>query len=63
MSANANVEPFSVKDCALVTIATGGDKDIHVLLLPPDAHVTVNALQRGADLVVQKSLKKDSASP
>ncbi len=23
MSTNANVEPFSVKDCALVTIATG----------------------------------------
>jgi trehalose synthase len=36
----------------------GTDKDIHVLLLPPDAHVTINALQRGADVVVQKSLKE-----
>ena len=36
----------------------GGDKDIHVLLLPPDAHRTINALQRGADLVMQKSLKE-----
>ncbi len=36
----------------------GTDKDIHVLLLPPDAHRTINALQRGADVVVQKSLKE-----
>jgi len=36
----------------------GTDKDIHVLLLPPDAHVTINALQRGADVVVQKSLRE-----
>ena len=36
----------------------GTDKDIHVLLLPPDAHLTINALQRGADVVVQKSLKE-----
>ena len=36
----------------------GTDKDIHVLLLPSDAHRTINALQRGADVVVQKSLKE-----
>jgi len=36
----------------------GTDKDIHVLLLPPNAHVTINALQRGADVVLQKSLKE-----
>lgn len=36
----------------------GTDKDIHVLLLPPDAHLTINALQRGADVVLQKSLKE-----
>jgi trehalose synthase len=34
------------------------DKDIHVLLLPPDAHRTINALQRAADIVVQKSLRE-----
>jgi trehalose synthase len=34
------------------------DKDIHILLLPPDAHVTINALQRAADIVVQKSVKE-----
>jgi trehalose synthase len=34
------------------------DKDAHILLLPPDAHVTINALQRSADIVVQKSIKE-----
>lgn len=35
-----------------------GDRDIHILLLPPDAHRTINALQRMADIVLQKSLKE-----
>ncbi len=34
------------------------DPDIHILLLPPAAHRTVNALQRGASIVLQKSLKE-----
>ena len=36
----------------------GGDPGIHVLELPPDAHRTINALQRGSDIIVQKSLKE-----
>lgn len=35
-----------------------GDPDIHVLLLPPDAHRVINSLQRAADIVVQKSVKE-----
>lgn len=35
-----------------------GDPDIRVLLLPPDAHRTINALQRAADIVLQKSIKE-----
>jgi trehalose synthase len=38
--------------------AVAGDPDIHVLLLPPDAHRTINALQRMADIVIQKSVKE-----
>jgi trehalose synthase len=38
--------------------AAKGDPDVHVLLLPPDAHRTVNALQRVADVVIQKSLRE-----
>ena len=34
------------------------DKDIHILLLPSDAHRIVNALQRAADITVQKSIKE-----
>jgi len=41
-----------------VRTAAGGDGDIHILLLPPDAHRKINALQRGADLVLQKSTKE-----
>ena len=38
--------------------AAGEDPDVHVLLLPPDAHRTVNALQRLADVVIQKSTRE-----
>lgn len=34
------------------------DPHIHILLLPPDAHRTINALQRMADVVLQKSLRE-----
>jgi len=32
--------------------------DAHVLLLPPDAHRMINALQRASDLILQKSTKE-----
>ena len=35
-----------------------GDPDIHVLLLPPFSHQVVNALQRAATIVLQKSLRE-----
>jgi trehalose synthase len=38
--------------------AVNGDKDITVLLLPSDSHRKINALQTGADVVMQKSLKE-----
>ena len=38
--------------------AANGDPDIHVLLLPPNAHRTINALQRLADIIIQKSVKE-----
>lgn len=41
-----------------VKAAAAEDPDIHVLLLPPDAHRTINALQRAADIVLQKSTKE-----
>src|SRR5262249_8220899 len=34
------------------------DEDLKILLLPPDAHRTINALQRSAIVVLQKSIKE-----
>lgn len=36
----------------------GKDPDVHILQLPPEADLEINALQRGATLVLQKSLKE-----
>ncbi len=41
----------------LLNFATG-DKDIFILNLPPNSHKEINAFQRGATVVVQKSLKE-----
>jgi len=38
--------------------AAGEDPDIHVLNLPPTAHLTINALQRLADIILQKSTRE-----
>ena len=38
--------------------SAAGDPDIHILVLPPNSHRTINALQRGATIVLQKSLKE-----
>jgi trehalose synthase len=37
---------------------SGDDPNIHVLDLPADAHRTINALQRAADVVLQKSIRE-----
>ncbi len=38
--------------------AARDDPDIRVLLLPPDAHLEINALQRAATIVLQKSIRE-----
>lgn len=38
--------------------AAKDDPDIHILELPPTAHRTINALQRAAEVVLQKSLRE-----
>ncbi|MCI0371977.1 MAG: glycosyltransferase [candidate division NC10 bacterium] len=43
---------------AEVQAAAGEDPDIHALELPPDAHLAINALQRAATIVLQKSTKE-----
>jgi trehalose synthase len=41
-----------------VKAAAAEDSSIHVLFLPSDAHRTINALQRAAQIVLQKSIKE-----
>jgi trehalose synthase len=38
--------------------AANGDRQIHILNLPGDAHRLINALQRGSTIVIQKSLQE-----
>jgi len=55
---SATDDPEGAAMLAEVKAAAGADPDIKVLLLPPDAHRTINALQRAADIVIQKSTKE-----
>jgi trehalose synthase len=41
-----------------VKAAANGNKNIHILMLPSDAHRTINALQRASSIVIQKSLQE-----
>ena len=38
--------------------AAQGDPDIHILLLPSDAHLEINALQRASNIILQKSVRE-----
>lgn len=54
----ASDDPEGKEVLDAVMEAAEGDPDIHVELLPPAANRTVNALQRIADIVVQKSTRE-----
>ncbi len=41
-----------------VNQAANGNKNIHILMLPPDSHRVINALQRASTIVIQKSLQE-----
>ncbi|MCB2188760.1 MAG: glycosyltransferase [Deltaproteobacteria bacterium] len=55
---SATDDPEGAEVLAQVREAAGGDPDILILELPPDAHTKINALQRAADVVVQKSTRE-----
>ncbi|HLV60886.1 MAG TPA: glycosyltransferase [Fredinandcohnia sp.] len=54
----ATDDPEGEEVLAEVRQAAEGDPDIHVLALPPDSHRIINALQRAATVVVQKSIRE-----
>jgi trehalose synthase len=43
---------------AEVQTAAAGDPDVHILVLPDNAHIEINALQRAATVVIQKSTRE-----
>ncbi|MDD4160812.1 MAG: glycosyltransferase [Synergistaceae bacterium] len=54
----ADDDPEASEVLSTVRKAVNRDPDISVLLLPSDSHRKINALQSGADVVMQKSLKE-----
>lgn len=54
----AEDDPEGSKILAQVMEEARGDPDIHILDLPPTSFLEINALQRGADVIIQKSLKE-----
>jgi len=54
----ATDDPEGALVVAEVQEAAGYDDGIQVLLLPPDAHRTINALQRISDIIIQKSVRE-----
>jgi trehalose synthase len=55
---SADDDPEGAGVLAEVLERAGDDKDLKVLLLPPDSHRAINALQRSAAIVLQKSIKE-----
>jgi len=54
----ADDDPEGQQVLARVREESNSDPDIHILLLPGDAHLDINALQSAATVVIQKSTKE-----
>ncbi len=54
----ASDDPEGEEVLARVRERVADDPDIHLLMLPPDSHTEINALQRGSTVIVQKSLRE-----
>lgn len=55
---SATDDPEGAEVLEEVRLSSADDPDAHALLLPPDSPREVNALQRVADIVIQKSLRE-----
>ncbi len=54
----AHDDPEGPRILAEVQEAAQGEPDIQILLLDPESHHEINALQRAADIIVQKSVRE-----
>ena len=57
----ADDDPEGAMVLEQVLTRAADDQDIHVLLLPAQSDLEINALQRGSDIIVQKSLREGFA--
>ncbi|HEY6973678.1 MAG TPA: glycosyltransferase [Nitrospiraceae bacterium] len=55
---SADDDPEGAEVLAEVREVVGVDPDVHLLLLPPTANIEINALQRAAAVVLQKSTRE-----
>lgn len=55
---SADDDPEGAQVLAEVKAAAGEDPDIHLLILPPNANLEINALQRAATIIIQKSTRE-----
>ncbi len=55
---SADDDPEGNEVLGEVRAAAAGDSDIHVLVLPPTANHEINALQRAATIIIQKSTRE-----
>jgi trehalose synthase len=55
---SAEDDPEGPQVLSEVLEAAAGDPDIHVLVLPPTANLEINALQRAATIILQKSIRE-----
>jgi len=54
----ATDDPESEKVLGEVKEKAGNNPDIHILLIPPNSDIEINALQRASTIILQKSLRK-----
>lgn len=54
----ATDDPESDKVLEEVKQRAAGNRDIHILLIPPESDIEINALQHAATIIMQKSIKE-----
>jgi trehalose synthase len=54
----ASDDPESEEVLSKVKERAGDNPDIHILLIPPESDIEINALQRAATIIVQKSVRE-----
>lgn len=55
---SATDDPEGAEVLREVQEVAGSHEDVRILLLPADAHLTINALQRASDIILQKSTRE-----